>query len=262
MGYWVLTGHKEMKTINKALNILELFMTNKNDELAVRDIVEATGLKKSSAHRIISTLVKRGFLKQHRKRGKYSLGVRIHDISGTTIKETDAGNKMVPHIIVELSRLINESVYFTVWHGSDILLSHAFANRESSESTPLDWESINLHQSCVGKIVLSNMSNEDLHRYFRRFQSSNNRNGNSLNIERIEEQLEAIKREGIAFEDEEMHIGVSGVAAGVQNAEGETIGAVYIMGPAARLTHAELVKIAPSIQRCASKISSELGSQA
>jgi IclR family transcriptional regulator, KDG regulon repressor len=249
-----------MKTINKALNIMELFMNNKT-ELTFREIAAASGLKKATAHRIISTLTKRGFLKQRRKRGAYSLGIRLLDLAGTSLKGPEMGNTAIPHIMVELSKLVNESVYFTVWYGSDILLSRAFENRESADIVPADWKNLPLHLSCVGKIILANMSEEDLNKYFHSGHLSRLTSKKIEDIAGIKKQLAAVKREGVAFEEEEGNPGVCGIAAGVKNNEGETIGAAFIMGHSARLTHDVLKKIVPSIQRCALKISRELGYQ-
>jgi hypothetical protein len=69
--------------------------------------------------------------------------------------------------IVELSRLVDESVNFTIWCGSDIRPGRFFGNSESLDAIPADWDGAALHQTCVGKIILANMSNEDRKKCFR-----------------------------------------------------------------------------------------------
>jgi IclR family transcriptional regulator, KDG regulon repressor len=249
---------KIIKSVNKALNILELFQKYKG-EMTLGEIAGALEIDKTTVNSLALTLVKQGFLKQRKKRGKYSLGMKLLDIVGSNYNAFETKNTAIPYILVELGRLVNESVSFTVWYGSGVLLSRSLVNGESLDTIPADWDSAGLHQTCVGKIILANMSNDDLNRYFRRKTLSKNTSDLNIDIEQMKKQLAVVKRKGLAFEDEEHQLAVSGVAAGVKNSEGETIGAVHVMGPSVRLTHTVLERIAPSVQRCALKISIELG---
>jgi IclR family transcriptional regulator, KDG regulon repressor len=246
-----------MTAIDKALNVLELFLDNK-EEIAVGAIAESCGLKKTTAHRIVSCLYKRGFLKQKRKRGKYSLGVRFLDLGGKIIK-SGIGDGAVSYL-TELSRLVNESVYLTVWYGSGVLLSRSFDySSDSLASIPNDWSSMPLHHTCVGKLILANMSDKDLKKYFSIKPMNKVAPNTMVDIGNIKNQLAMVKLEGLAFEDEECKTGVRGVAASIKNADGEIIGAIFTQGETNHLTLDILVKIAPSIKICALKISKELG---
>jgi IclR family transcriptional regulator, KDG regulon repressor len=247
-----------MKTILKALNILDLMLSDK-DEISCKDIIESTGLSRATTYRILSVLTSRGYLKKLPKKGKYSVGIRLIDISINKLKLLDKRNTDIPHIIVQLSKLVNESVYFAVWYGSDILLSRSFGDTGSLESVQSDWVNHVLHQTCLGKIILANMSSEDLNSYLNRMSLLDNNHIKRININQIKTQIALVRRENLAFEEDERQYGVSGVAAGVRNKDGEIIGAIFIMGSSNRLTHSILEKIAVSCQRCASKISSELG---
>lgn len=252
---------KTIKSVIKALSILELFKLDKR-EMTLGEIASALKIDKTTVNRLAVTLVQQGYLYQRKKWDKYSLGMKLIDVAGVKLNEFNIRNTDIPYIIVELSRLVNESVYFSVWYGSDILLSRSLINSGSLNDIPSEWDNAALHQTCVGKIILANMSNEDLVRYVRRRSFLNNTSDTVPDIDSIKKQLLAVKRGNLAFEDEEHQPGVSGVAAGVKNKEGETIGAIFIMGPSVRLTHAVLIKVAPSIQRSALKVSEELGYKA
>jgi IclR family transcriptional regulator, KDG regulon repressor len=249
---------KTVKSVTKALRILELFQNN-NGEMTLGEIARTTEIDKTTANRLALTLVKEGFLKQRRKRGKYSLGIKLIDIVGTQINAIDMKNTAIPYIIVEFSRLMNESVCFSVWYGNDIMFSRSCENTENNETLPDDWSSEILHKTCVGKIILANMREEDLNKYFRKTSLSKNTRVKIPDIEQIKKQLSVVRRENLSFEEQEGRTGVSGVAAGVKNNEGDTIGAIFVVGSSIRLTRDILEKIAPSVQRCALKISVELG---
>ena len=248
-----------VKSVTKALNILEVFQTNKS-ELAFGEIVDALKISKASAYRLISTLVKEGFLKQQKKRGKYSLGIKIFDITESNIHAFKTENTAIPNMLVDLSRLVNESVSFTVWYGSGIMFNQSFTDSNTFETAPIDLDAQVLHQTCVGKIFLANVSDEDQDRYFRRIFVKNNPDSNY--IQKLKKQLAIIRRKGIALENGGNYFGIACLAAGIKNSEGNTIGAVHIIkraeGP---ITQTLLEKIAPIVQKCALKISIELGYQ-
>ena len=67
-----------MKSLQKALDILELFLGDEG-EISLSDLSKSSGLNKSTVNRIALTLVKRGYLKQENRRGKYSLGIKFLD---------------------------------------------------------------------------------------------------------------------------------------------------------------------------------------
>jgi len=67
------------------------------------------------------------------------------------------------------------------------------------------------------------------------------------------------KKEGVAFDDEEFYKGVRGVAAGVKDADGKLVGALSIVAPKVRLTHARMRGLTTDVKNCALEISRELG---
>jgi IclR family transcriptional regulator, KDG regulon repressor len=250
---------KTMKTIAKVFNVLELFLTLKKDELSFREIAEASGLNKVTAHRIISTLINLGYLKQRRKRGKYSLGVRFLDFNGIMQNAGNFRNNTIFYLL-ELSRLVNESVYLTVWYGSKVLLTRAFDYQDGQgKIIPDEWSLTPLYYTCVGKIILANMSEEDQNKYLNSKPMEKKTPKTIVDKDKIKEYLAKIKREGISVEDEESQMGVRAIGAGIRNSEGEIVGAVHIIGTTTNLTYSTLEKITLSVKRCAMEISKELG---
>lgn len=242
-----------MKTVSKALDILELFLANR-DGLSFDEIITESKLKKTTVYRIVSYLVKRGFIKHREKRGKYYPGIRILDIA-VGIDNEEYDNSAISYLL-ELSRLVNESVYLKMWYGSDLLLGDAVDYQyDISINNPKDWATMPLHNTCLGKLILGSLNSKDLARYFRYVKLEKRTSNTITDPRKLKAQLTTIRRENIAFEYEENTIGVNGIAAGIKNNEGKTIGSVFIMGNSLRLNKAKLIKIAPSVSTCSFKIS-------
>jgi IclR family transcriptional regulator, KDG regulon repressor len=249
--------YTEINSVAKAMNILELFSGN-NGGLTLGSIAVSLKLHKSTVNNLVSTLKIHGFLKQRTIRGEYFLGDKFLDTARSM--KNNRGERLMVSYLTELSRLVNESVYLEIWYGNDVPLTKALDFLTSPSSMkPDDWPTKPLHITCVGKIILANLSDADLDKYFYCRHLEKLTPDMMTNIEQLKAQLLTVKREGVAFENGESMVGVSGIAAGIKNSDGETIGCVFIMGPSERLTEADLSKITPSIKACAMKISRTLG---
>lgn len=247
---------KTVKSVKKALDVLGIFQSG--GEMSVREMAEVSGINRTTVNRLAATLLKQGYLKQTKRRGKYSLGIKILDLVAN-IKRPETTNTSIPFILFEFSRLVNEDVCFYIW--TDSSLNQRYINVGSGEVVSKDHDSMFSFKSSVGKIILANLNQEDLSGYLNRIIPSGTRSRSNSDIDKIKKQLSVVKRKGIAFEYEESHPGVNSVAAGVRNRDSETVGAIFIRGSSERLTPAVLEKIAPSIQRTALRISLELGFQ-
>ena len=78
-------------------------------------------------------------------------------------------------------------------------------------------------------------------------------------IDELRKQLISIRKEGIAFDDEEYYQGVRGLGVTIRNGEGNVIGSIGVLGPSVRMTRARLREYGPIIKNCARNISRELG---
>ena len=246
-----------MKSLEKAFDILELFLSDK-DEISLQDLASSSKLNKATVSRTTSTLVKRGYLRQKEKRGKYSLGTKFLDFSGIIKSRIKLRDIAMPHLI-ELSQAIKESVLLAIWDGKTAVFSETIHTDYPLRIVPDEGTRIPLYCTGVGKIFLAHMSDEELERYLNttilEYQTPNTITDPNL----IKIHLMTIKKEEVAFDDEEYFVGVRNVAVAIKDGEGKVPGAVSVLGPSVRLTRARMTEIVPDIKRFTSKISIELG---
>ena len=247
-----------VKSIVKACKVLELF-SSYDTSLKLGEIAQLLDMDGATTNRIVSTLVMQGFLKQTKKRGKYSLGIRFLELGGSISGENKNGDGVIPYLMA-FGKLINETIHLSFWTGSNILFSKAQCYfEESFKKNPIDWKSTPLNCTAEGKLILSSMSDEDLKKYFRSKPLEKSTPNTIDDIDRMKEHLVSVKREGIAFEIGERDSEVNSIAAGIKDRNSENIGALVVFGPSIRLTPDILNRITPSIKLCALKISQELG---
>ena len=69
----------QVRVLDRAIDILDSF-TRRQRELGIREIVEATGLNRSTAIRLVANLERRGLLQRATTPGRYRLGQRLFEM--------------------------------------------------------------------------------------------------------------------------------------------------------------------------------------
>lgn len=75
----------------------------------------------------------------------------------------------------------------------------------------------------------------------------------------MKKHLVKVRKEDIAFDDEEYWPGVRAVAAGIRNADGRLLGSISMVAPSVRLSLKKMRKLAYDVKDCAMQISKEFG---
>ena len=71
--------------------------------------------------------------------------------------------------------------------------------------------------------------------------------------------LEATRRRGWSYDDQERHYGMRCIAAPIHNVHGEAIAGISISGPAARLPDDVIGELGPKVRRAATEVTRLLG---
>ena len=73
LGDEAMTEEKNVKSLEKALDIIEI-VSNEQQDASLSEIARQTGLPKSTVHRLIATLTGRGYLEKT-EAGSYKIGL-------------------------------------------------------------------------------------------------------------------------------------------------------------------------------------------
>jgi IclR family KDG regulon transcriptional repressor len=250
-----------MKSLQKALDILELFWKH-HEELSLSEMAALSHHNKTTIFRVVSTLLQRGYLKQEKKRGKYSLGNVFLEFSGIVKGNVEIRDLAIPYL-VELSRFVKESVLIAIWDGKNSVFTETFHETGYSSGIlkviPEEGTSIPLYCTCVGKIILAYMSEEECAKYFKSITLEKRTPNSIIDLSILKTQFPEIRSENIAYDDEEYVHGVRGVASGIRDRHNNIVGAICIIGPSVRLSKDILKNMGPTVRSFAVRISKALG---
>lgn len=249
-----------MKAVLKTLDVLNIFLVS-GEKLSLDELTELCGFNKSTVNRIVSILVKYGYLRQPEKRGAYSLGFKYFDFTGL-IKGRMKIRDIASPFLYKLSQLLNESVVLAVYNGRDAIVTETFHSNNPLRVIPDEGTELSLHATSLGKIILASMTDEKIDQYYEGKSLTRYTDSTITNLYELKKYLQKVRQEGFAIEKDERLPNVTSLSAGLKNRDKDSIvGSIGIIGPTVRLTDERINKFIVPLKTCALKISKEMGYQ-
>ena len=117
-----------------------------------------------------------------------------------------------------------------------------------------------LYCSGLGKLFLSEMTEEQLHDYVRRMKPEQKTDSTITTEEEMKAELQQIRQQGHSLDNEEYEYGLLCVAAPIRNPEGKMIGGISVSGPVSRMKRGKgVASIQASVLAGAAEIEERMG---
>lgn len=245
---------ENMAGLAKGLAIIEAFSIY--PAMTVADAARASGASRAAARRCLLTLVEMNFLELSGR--EFRPLPRLHRLGGVT-SERDRLVQIALPLIEQARDELAESVSLAVLD-DDQSLFIARAEAEHIVSTGVRVGAyLPLYCSATGRVLLSRMTDHDIvKRLGRHPMVARTPHGLST----LSEVLAAIRvaaKDGYAWTDEELALGLRSMAVPVLGPAGEVVAAVSVSAASARVKVTELRKrLLPVLLACADKISRPL----
>jgi len=253
------TNHKyQIKSVGKTLRIIERLAESPTD---LKTLVRELSLGKTTVYRIISTLKSFGFVRQLPSAGLFGLGYKIQELAIRTNKQLPL-MRLGPQYMFELKSLykVNENVNLAVLDGTEVLY---IGFQESSQPLRIGARvGDRLPASCtaLGKVLLSNKSDEELFRLYEHGQALVRMTPNSItDFEELKKEIRKVRASGVAFDQEEITLGIKCVACPIRDYNGGIVAAMSVAMPVQRAEKEKLEQIAGSLQEITQRFSRDLG---
>jgi IclR family KDG regulon transcriptional repressor len=222
-----------LSSVKKALELLDHF-TAERPELSLAEISREVDAHKSSVFRVLTTLEAVGFLEKDPQSGKYRLGLKILDLAGRVWGRHDIRQIASPYM-EELARETGEVIHLAVLDGSDIVyLEKKGQGQILTVATRVGGRNP-AYASSMGKILLADLSESELKAILGRGKLKKLTPNTITEMPRLIEELNRIRKQGFALDNEETFPGIRCVGAPVRDARGKVIAAVSVTVPVQRM---------------------------
>ncbi|HEV2783175.1 MAG TPA: IclR family transcriptional regulator [Actinophytocola sp.] len=213
--------------VDKTLGVLEALA----DHSRIADIAAASGLPKPTVHRILQTLVRRGFALTD-GRGQYAGGPRILSLAGRFLQRLDLTDRVHP-ILRELQERTEWTVHLALLSGDEAVYVVKLEGAKPYHLASRVGMSLRLHCTSIGKAILAAMPDDEVRALLRRAGMPARTPHTLTDEDLLLKDLAGVRRRGYAEDHEENEAGVCAVGAAVFDHTGRVAGGVS----AAALVH-------------------------
>jgi len=243
------------KTLIKGLDLLEALALS-DEPRGVTDLAGELGMTKSNVHRLLQTLVFRGYARQVAGAERYGCTLRLWEL-GALIAERIELPKVAQTFMQELANATHETIHLSILEGADALYVAKIDSSQPVRAYSRVGGRAPAHCVATGKALLAHVPDGQLDHLFPSFEKFTPRTIMSLDALRTE--LGKIRDQGYAINRGEWRETVCGVASAIFDASKKAVAAIGISGPIERLTPGVLRDHAPRVQNTARGISRALG---
>jgi DNA-binding IclR family transcriptional regulator len=253
---FILWNEWPVKSLHKVLDVIDVIA--ESGSAGVRYLSSISGYPLATTHRIVSTLAKRGYLKQDPVTKTYALSMRFVELGNRVQQQLNLTSIARPHL-ERLKHTTGESANLAVLDGDEVVYLDQVRSDHMLQLFTRLGARVPLYSTGVGKAMMSDWSDREVDEYLARTPLRGFTGHTITNPEEIRVELEKIRKQGFSVDNEEMEEGVRCVAALISDHSGRCVGAVSLSGAAMRVTPARLTEFAKAVTACAQAISSDVG---
>lgn len=240
-----------VQSVERAFELLDL-MADAGGTQTLSELANRTELPPPTIHRLLRTLVGRGYVRQLPNR-RYALGPRL-------IRLGDGANRQLGQIaepyLADLVGRLQETANLAVLDGDMVLYVAQVPSPHSVRMFTEIGRRAHTHDTGVGKAILSQLDEPTVRSIVSRVGMPRATEHSISDPEELVSHLSLIRERGYSIDDNEQEIGVRSYAVPIPNAPTPT--AVSVSGPQTRVDEAFGERAVPLLLEAAEAISREM----
>ena len=248
---------KDSAAVERALAILEA-VAHRAGGLSNADLSRKLKIPKSSASYLLRTLEHHGYLRRDGESGRYRLGVKVLALSESVLSGLDIRQVALPilrhlvehvHLTAHLAILDRgEAVYIEKVEAPGFIKMDTWVGRR-----------MDVHATSVGKALIAYLPEEEV-AALARPRGRRKRTPKTLTVlTKLQKELEKVRGQGYAVDEEENNLGVRCVAAPIFNSEGGVEASLGVSGATNQLDPESVPKVAEMVKDAARHIGQQMG---
>lgn len=243
-------------SVEKCFQILELF-EDASSQLTLTEILKITGVQKTTAFRILSTLESLSYISKDTSTGKYRPALRLVEFSARFLSNRGIFALIRPYLDA-LQSNFNETVCLGVRRGDRVIYASIVESSRSLRMVATLGSLAPFHASALGKSIAAHLQEHDLQQLVFSHPLPRYTERTITDPKELHEEYKRVREQGYAEDGEEVEVGASCLGAAIQGYLGEPFGAISISGPTNRMRVRKNEMLA-SLTRAANEISEKIG---
>lgn len=246
-----------VQSVDRTLSIIEV-LSDYEEGLGITDISEKVNLHKSTVHRLLNTLIYKGYVMQDSSTNKYGLTLKLFELGNKRVEQMNLVSVAEPYL-KELMERTEEVVHLVVREKSEIVYVSKVEPQKTIRMYSRIGKRMPIYSTAVGKAMMANMNEKELDKLWNESDVRKLTEKTIVDLGQMKEHLEEVKLKGYAIDEQENEQGLRCIGAVLKNYNGNICGAISVSGSILSFTEDKVEKFAPYLIEYARIISRELG---
>jgi len=251
------TATAQVQSLTRGLSILE-GLARAEGGLTLTDIAQRVALPPSTAHRLLSTLEKMGYVFQAGDLALWYVGLHAFTVGSSFLASRDWVAQSHPYMR-RLMEQAGETANLAILDGTEAVFIDQVQCRETMRTIVRLGSRVPLHASGVGKAIFATLPDEQIDAILKVKGLPRITENTITSPETMWASLRVIRQRGFSFDDEEHLVGTRCVASPIYDEHAEVLGAISIAGPVSRLPDPRIRQLGPVVAHQAEEITRKVG---
>lgn len=243
--------------VERALTMLEI-VAQENEGLSNAEISRKLQIPKSSASYLLKTLETRGYMTRDPESGKYRVGLKVLSLSRGALGGRDVRGIALP-IMRHLMQQTGLTCHLAVLDGPDAVYIEKVEPEGFIRMDTWVGRRMRVHATSVGKAIVAYIPVEQLEGILRKSGMEKRTPKTITTAPRLLKELEKIRAQGYAVDDEENNLGARCVAAPVFDERGAIEASLGLSGTTQQVSPQTMPRILEALKDSARHISMGMG---
>lgn len=245
-----------IQSLIRAMDVLEA-LKEPEKAFSLSELSESLDLPPSTIHRILQTFSTKNYVTRDEKTHLYQLGPALISL-GMAATHNVKLQDMAPPILRKLSAMTMEDTFLVILAGFRGLVLERVEGPNNLKVIEKFGAEVDLHCGAIRKSLLAYQPNSFI-RDFIEHGLSRHAENTITNPKTLIEDLEKIRREGIAVSCGEYIPDAVGVGAPVFSRNGTVIASMGLIAPVSRVDDQKIAVFKKDVKQCALELSYHLG---
>ncbi|MFC1863996.1 IclR family transcriptional regulator [Thermodesulfobacteriota bacterium] len=249
----------KFNTLRKAIEIFDFFL-ERESVVTVNEITQALKMPRSTTFAYLAFLKKHGFINDSEVTGEYRLGLRFLEYAYAIRSQIPLTGIALPYMR-KLAASVEETVGLSIPITKFSCMIERIQKGTGILYTMQLGSHIPLHCGSTARTLLAFKPDDEIKKYIKETTLKSYNDKQFLNPAKLWDNLMEVRKRGYAYSEDEIEVGVKGVASPIFNDEDQVIAALVVAGPSTRMNKKKVNAVKNEVIEATTKISQELGYQ-
>lgn len=237
--------------IDRALSVFEMLASSAKG-LTLSQIARNLGIARSSAFYILNTLAARGYVHRSTDRGRYSFSPKLFTLANSSLLGFGIRERALPFLRI-LMQQTGLTIHLVVLSQNELVVVDRVAPEHVQPLATWLGKRMPIHCTGSGKALLAHLPADQVDRLIRQGLIRYNEN-TIVSPVRLRQELQKIRINGFAVDDEEETIGLRCVGAAVLDDARQPIAAISVAGTVEQIPVERVGQLAAQVKNTAAAI--------